>query len=80
MVRNPETGEKEEVSKIVTQLKRGAAVTLSRNDIHYLVTEYGAVNLRGTNIRERVNKIISVAHPKFREQLQKEAFELGIVR
>lgn len=79
MVRNPATGEKEETSKIVTQLKPGAAVTLSRNDIHYLVTEYGVVNLRGTSIKERVERIISVAHPKFRDKLTKEAHDLGIV-
>lgn len=79
MVKNPKTGEREEVSKIVTQLKPGAAVTLSRNDLHYLVTEYGVVNLRGTSIKERVEKIISIAHPKFRDRLTKEAHDLGIV-
>lgn len=79
MVKNPETGEKEEVSKIVPQLKAGAAVSLSRNDVDWLVTEYGAVNLRGTALSERAEKIISVAHPKFREQLTKEAQELGIL-
>lgn len=79
MVKNPVTGEREETSKIVCQLKAGAAVTLSRNDIHYLVTEYGCVNLRGTSIRERVERIISVAHPKFRDALRKEALEIGII-
>ncbi len=79
MVKNPATGEREEVSKIVCQLKPGAAVSLSRNDLHYLVTEYGCVNLKGTTIRERVELIISVAHPKFREQLREEAIKLGII-
>lgn len=79
MVKNPKTGEKEEVSKIVCQLKAGAAVSLSRNDLDYLVTEYGVVNLKGTTIRDRVEKIISVAHPRFREQLLQEAKELGII-
>lgn len=79
MVRNPATGEREEVSKIVCQLKPGAAVSLSRNDIDYLVTEYGVVNLKGTTIRERVEKIISIAHPKFRQQLMEEAIKLGII-
>lgn len=77
MVKNPKTGEKEEVSKIVCQLKSGAAVSLSRNDIEYLVTEYGVVCLKGRTIKERVKLIISIAHPKFREQLLKEAEELG---
>ena len=79
MVRNPKTGEKEEVSKIVSTLKPGAAVSLSRNDIDYLVTEYGVVNLKGRTVRERVELIISIAHPKFREQLKQEAREIGFL-
>ncbi|HNZ50852.1 MAG TPA: acetyl-CoA hydrolase/transferase C-terminal domain-containing protein, partial [Bacilli bacterium] len=77
MVRNPVTGIKEEVSKIVTTLNQGAAVSLSRNDVDYVVTEYGVVRLRGTNVRERAKLLISIAHPKFREQLTKEAIEVG---
>ena len=79
MVKNPATGEKEEVSKIVCQLKPGAAVSLSRNDIDWLVTEYGAVCLRGTGLTERAKMIISVAHPAFREQLLQEAIDIGIL-
>lgn len=79
MVTNKQTGEKEEISKIVAQLKPGATVSLSRNDIHYLCTEYGIVNLRGTSIKERVELIISIAHPKFREQLRQQAKDLGII-
>lgn len=77
LVKNPATGEREEVSKIVTTLKQGAAVTLSRNDVDYVVTEYGLVWLRGTNIRERAELLISIAHPKFREGLRREAAEAG---
>ena len=79
MARNPETGEREEISKIVPQLKPGAAVSLSRNDVDYVVTEYGVVRLRGTNIRERVDLLISIAHPKFRDELRKQAIALGII-
>ncbi len=79
MVRNPATGEKEEMSKIVSMLKQGAAVSLSRNDIDYVVTEYGMVCLRGTNVRERTNLLISIAHPMFRDQLRKEALEIGYI-
>ena len=78
-VRNKETGEKEEVSKIVSQLKQGAAVSLSRNDVDFVVTEYGVASLRGTSIVERVDKLIAIAHPKFRDQLKKEALSLGLV-
>ena len=72
-LKNKETGEREEVSKIVTTLKPGAAVTLSRSDVDYVVTEYGCVSLRGTTIEERVKLLISIAHPKFRDQLLEEA-------
>lgn len=79
MVKNPLTGEKEEVSKIVPQLKQGAIVSLSRNDVNFVVTEYGCVDLKGTNVRERVHLLISIAHPKFREQLLAQAQEVGLI-
>ena len=79
MVKNKATGEREETSKIVCQLKTGAAVSLSRNDVDWLVTEYGAVCLRGTSLEERAKLIISIAHPKFRDQLTAEAQSLGIL-
>ena len=78
MVKNKD-GVREEVSKIVCQLKQGAAVSLSRNDVDYLVTEYGMVALRGTSIAERARRIISIAHPKFRDALKKEALAIGII-
>lgn len=79
MVKNKATGERVETSKIVPLLKPGAAVSLSRNDVDWLVTEYGAVCLRGTSMAERAKLIISVAHPNFREELTQEAIKLGIL-
>jgi acyl-CoA hydrolase len=79
MVRNPETGVKEEVSKIVPFLKPGAIVSLSRNDVDMVVTEYGIAHLRGTNVRERILRLIDIAHPSFREQLLNDAHELGLI-
>jgi acyl-CoA hydrolase len=76
MARNPQTGEREEVSKIVPTLKPGAVVTLSRMDVDWVVTEYGAVCLRGTNVRERAERLISVSHPLFRETLRQAAKDL----
>jgi acyl-CoA hydrolase len=78
-VKNPATGEREEISKIVPQLKPGAAVTLSRNDVDFVVTEYGVAWLRGTSIRERVELLIGIAHPMFREELRRQALETGII-
>lgn len=79
MVKNPETSEREEISKIVPLLKQGAAVSLSRNDVDYVVTEYGVAALRGTSVRERVDRLIAIAHPKFRDELRQQALEIGII-
>jgi len=78
-VLNPETGLREEISKIVPFLKPGAAVTLSRADVDYVVTEYGCVSLSGTSVAERVALLISIAHPKFRDELKAEALKLGYI-
>lgn len=72
-------GERHEVSKIVPQLMMGATVSLSRNDVDIVVTEYGMAELRGTSIRDRVERLIAIAHPDFREQLWEQALEIGIV-
>ena len=79
MVKNKETGKREKISKIVPFLKQGATVSLSRNDVDYVVTEYGIADLRGTSIRERVEKLIAIAHPDFREDLYIKAVEMQII-
>jgi acyl-CoA hydrolase/ribosomal protein S18 acetylase RimI-like enzyme len=61
------------VSRIVPFLRAGAAVTLIRGDIHYVVTEYGIAYLHGKNIRERAMALIAIAHPEFRPWLIEEA-------
>jgi acyl-CoA hydrolase/GNAT superfamily N-acetyltransferase len=61
------------VSRIVPALSRGAGVMITRGDVYYVVTEYGVAYLHGKNVRERVLALISIAHPKFREQLLEEA-------
>ncbi|MGY0373795.1 acetyl-CoA hydrolase/transferase family protein [Clostridium sp. JNZ J1-5] len=71
---NKKTGE--QISKIVTTLAPGAAVSLQRNDVDYVVTEYGVARLTGKSILERVDELISIAHPDFREDLRKEANKL----
>ena len=73
------TGEVEVISKIVPTLRPGAAVSLSRNDVDWVVTEYGAVSLRGTTIAERVALLISIAHPDFREGLYADAVRCGYI-
>lgn len=58
------------VSKIVPALKEGAVVSLSRNDVDYVVTEFGVAALRGQSIGERAKRLIAIAHPDFRAQLE----------
>lgn len=69
----PSTAAKGTISKIVPLLDEGATVTTSRNDVDYVVTEYGIAKLSGKTLRERARALIQVAHPKFRDEL-KEAF------
>ena len=62
-------------SKIVSLLNPGAGVVTPRADAHWIVTEYGAVDLYGKSLQERAKLMISIAHPDDREQLEREAFE-----
>lgn len=66
-------GKKTLHSKIVPFLAPGAAVTTSRNDTDYVVTEFGVAWLRGLTVRERVDELIKIAHPDFRDWLREEA-------
>lgn len=78
-VKDPVTGQRNTISKITPMLPHGSIVSLSRNDVDYVVTEYGAVCLRGTSIRDRVKLLISIAHPDFRPWLQDEAKRLKLI-
>lgn len=62
-------------SKIVAQLNPGAGVVTPRPDAHWIVTEYGAVDLYGRSLQERAKLLISIAHPDDREMLDRQAFE-----
>lgn len=62
------------ISKITPYLKEGAGITTTRAHVHYVVTEYGVTNLFGKNLKQRAQALISIAHPQFREQLEREAF------
>jgi 4-hydroxybutyrate CoA-transferase len=65
-----------DASRIVPTLKIGAAVTTSRNDADYVVTEYGIAALKGKTVRERMKALINIADPARREGLMKQAFEI----
>lgn len=75
----PSTSRDGTESRIVPFLKEGAGVTLTRGDIHYVITEYGIAYLHGKSIRERAMDLISIAHPSFRSRLIDEAKELHLI-
>src|SRR5690625_7875069 len=63
------------ISKITPFLNKGAGVTSTRAHVNYLATEYGGVNLFGKNLRQRAAALISIAHPDYRQVLEKVAYE-----
>ena len=69
----PSTTKNDTISRIVPTLKPGAGVVTSRGDVDFIVTEYGAIDLWGKTIQERARALISIAHPKFRDELTEYA-------
>ncbi|GGP55753.1 4-hydroxybutyrate CoA-transferase [Shewanella algicola] len=76
----PSTAANGTVSRIATVLSPGSGVVTTRAHVHYIVTEYGCAYLRAKSLRERARALIDIAHPKFREQLCQEAFEMWQLR
>lgn len=74
----PSTAKGGKESRISAFIKQGAGVVTSRGDVHYVVTEYGVVDLFGKNLKQRADALISIAHPDFREQLRKESHWLNL--
>lgn len=68
----PSTALKGKLSRIVPFIKEGTAVTTSRNDVHFVVTEYGIAELRGQTLKERARQLIEISHPHFRPSLMEE--------
>lgn len=75
----PSTAAKGKVSRIVVNLSPGSAITTSRNDVDYVVTEYGIADLKGKTLRERAKELINIAHPNFRKSLY-EGLEMSYGR
>jgi acyl-CoA hydrolase len=66
-------------SRIKLNLTEGNIVTTPRSDVMYVVTEYGIVNLKGKSVAERAKGLISLAHPEFREELERQAYEHRLI-
>jgi acyl-CoA hydrolase len=74
----PSTALGGEVSRIVAMLDPGGGVTVTRNDVHYVVTEYGVAQLFGKSVRRRAEELINIAHPDFRADLYAAARERNL--
>jgi acyl-CoA hydrolase len=59
------------VSRITSVIQAGAGVVTTRGHVHWVVTEYGAVDLFGRTLRERADALIGIAHPDFRTELRR---------
>ncbi len=72
----PSTAKNGTISRISCQFSKGTPITTTRNDIHWVVTEYGAVNLFCKSELERATALISIAHPDFRSELKRQYHEV----
>ena len=68
-----------QISRIVPTLYEGAGVVTTRNDVHYVVTEFGVASLHGKTVRQRAQALIGIAHPQFQEELTFQAKKLGYI-
>jgi acyl-CoA hydrolase len=75
----PSTAKNDTISRIVPTLSKGTHVTTSKNDINYVVTEYGVAQLRGKTAKQRCAELIAIAHPDFRGELREAARKLNLV-
>lgn len=69
----PSTAKEGEISRIVPFLKKGAGVVTTRADVKYVITEFGVAYLHGKNLKERTKALINIAHPRYKDDLIKEA-------
>jgi acyl-CoA hydrolase len=75
----PSTAKDDSISRIVLALAPGTHVSTSKNDINYVVTEYGVAQLRGKSAGQRAKELIAIAHPNFRAELTEQARRMKIV-
>lgn len=75
----PSTAKEGRISRIVSVLEPGTLVSTSKNDVNYVVTEYGVAQLRGKTMRERARALIDIAHPDFRDLLREQAAALRLL-
>ncbi|BCO27899.1 butanoate coenzyme A-transferase [Rhodoferax lithotrophicus] len=74
----PSTAKDDSISRIVPMLSPGTHVSTSKNDINYVVTEFGVAQLRGKSAGQRARELIGIAHPNFRAELTEQAKRMGL--
>lgn len=75
----PSTAKNDTISRIVPTLNPGTHVSTSKNDVNYVVTEYGVAQLRGKSAKQRCQELIAIAHPNFRAELTEQAKKMNIL-
>jgi acyl-CoA hydrolase len=75
----PSTAKDDTISRIVPTLTAGTHISTSKNDVNYVVTEYGVAQLRGKSAKQRAQALIAIAHPKFRDELTEQAQKLRML-
>jgi acyl-CoA hydrolase len=75
----PSTAKDDTISRIVPTLTAGTHISTSKNDVNYVVTEYGVAQLRGKSAKQRAQALIAIAHPKFRDELTAQAQQMKIL-
>ncbi|MDD5298825.1 MAG: acetyl-CoA hydrolase/transferase C-terminal domain-containing protein [Rhodocyclaceae bacterium] len=75
----PSTAKSDSISRIVPTLTPGTHVTTSKNDVNYVVTEFGVAQLRGKTAKQRAEALIGIAHPDFRDKLKEDARQMRLL-
>lgn len=75
----PSTAKNDTISRIVPCLSAGTHVSTTKNDINYVVTEFGVAQLRGKSARQRCEALIAIAHPNFRQELREAARKMKLL-
>ena len=75
----PSTAKDDSLSRIVPSLSAGTHLSTSKNDVNYVVTEFGVAQLRGKSARQRCAELIGIAHPKFRDELREAARKVHLL-
>ena len=75
----PSTAQNDRLTRIVPTLAPGTHMSTSKNDINYVVTEYGVAQLRGKSAKQRAHEMISIAHPDFRAELTESARKMQLL-